>query len=639
MTYIVQADTIDAATFAVEQAGGTVTDQLTIINGVVAALDHTALAQLRHTPRVAIHPNRSVRVADDGGCGGDDDDETGTSGCALYPSAATAAYVMHEQYVATPKTECKNQRVIVSGAQEQRPLQGRGVTVAVIDSGFIELARSSDWQHKDPATGTLIAESAGRCIIYRDFLPRDAANDNNYSSLTSYNSTDQNGHGTHVVATIADSRRAILSPTIGTKSVGVAPQVNLLIARALDKDGAGAYGEVIKAIDWIVTNKDQYNVRVLNLSLYAPVVGPYWTDPLNQAVMKAWEAGIVVVVAAGNEGSKPGTITAPGNVPYVITVGAIESGRYTESGSDELATYSGRGPTESAFVKPDVIVPASRTIAPMPGDSTLATKIDDIHKKNSRKCPVVGDDEDEGNSSTDNYPSYCYHEPAQVAFNIVSPARNHAYYQLSGTSMAAAEVSGIAALILQNNPQLTNDEVKYRLMATARIAIDEKTGEAIYSIWEQGAGLIDAYEAVYADITGEANVGMDINLDLTSDTHYWGQTTWDEAAQEFRLTDSETGQTYTWKGDHTEWDHDKLAWNSGRYSWAGGRYSWAGGRYSWAGGVNTWTSNDSFWAGAHRSWAGSTPITSLATASQADILFDDDEPQAVFTISVPLVVR
>ena len=91
--------------------------------------------------------------------------------------------------------------------------------------------------------------------------------------------------------------------------------------------------------------------------------------------MRAWQAGLVVVAAAGNSGPDAGTITAPGNVPYVVTVGAVKSGRYTPSGYDELAAYSSRGPTELAFVKPDVVVPASRTIAPMPDNSVLALQM------------------------------------------------------------------------------------------------------------------------------------------------------------------------------------------------------------------------------------------------------------------------
>ena len=98
--------------------------------------------------------------------------------------------------------------------------------------------------------------------------------------------------------------------------------------------------------------------------LQAPIHGPYWHDPLAQAVMAAWAEGITVVAAAGNHGPAPATITVPGNVPYVVTVGGLRPGIYTASGVDQLAPYSSAGPTESKFVKPDVLAPGSRVIAP-----------------------------------------------------------------------------------------------------------------------------------------------------------------------------------------------------------------------------------------------------------------------------------
>jgi subtilisin family serine protease len=615
-SYIVQARSTDDAARVVREASGSVIDRLSIIDGVVAALDGMAVARLRAAPAITIHTNRSVRSAGDTDCVDAGDSETGTAGCTLYPSAAAAVHVLHERYVSTRKTECKEQQIAISEDNEQRLLQGWGVTVAIVDSGFVELASPSDWQHKDSATGTLIAENSARCIIYRDFLERSATNGNAYTALSAYNSDDQHGHGTHVAATIGDNRKAMLAPGMNATPIGVAPQVSLMIARALNKDGAGTYGDVIAAVDWIVANKDTYNVRVLNLSLYSPVTGPYWADPLNQAVMRAWQAGLVVVVAAGNAGPEAGTITVPGNVPYVITVGALTSGRYAESGDDALARYSSHGPTESAFVKPDLLVPATRTIAPMPAGSTLAVQVQPGR----------------------------LHETAKVDFAVSAPAKNHNYYQLSGTSMAAAQVSGIAALVLQKNPRLTNDQVKYRLMTTARPAVVEKTGALAYSIWEQGAGLVDGREAVFTATTESANQGMDISRDLTSDTHYWGYTTWDEATGEFRLTDPATGQQHTWGGGHGFWAGGTTTWGGGHGFWAGGTTAWSGGHRSWAGGLNTWTSEASFWAGAGRVWSGSTPSISLSTAAQAELLLNDDEPLPppppegvkVFT---PLVLR
>jgi subtilisin family serine protease len=619
-TFIVQAGSADVATALIHQAGGAVVDRLAIIDGVVATLDQGAVARLRQTPGVALHTDTTVGIAEDeGGCTSGADDETDTNGCALYPAAATSAHTLHEQSIPTRKTECKAQGINVTNEKETRELQGWGVTVAVIDSGFIQMARSSDWQYRSD-DGTMAAENNGRCIIYRDFLPRTTTNGN----ADGANSTDQNGHGTHVVSTIGDNRETSLAPSTNVTPVGVAPQVNLLVARALDKRGAGTYANVIKAIEWIVANKDRYNVRVLNLSLYSPVTGPYWADPLNQAVMKAWRAGITVVVAAGNDGPTAGTITVPGNVPYVITVGAIKSGRYTASGADELATYSSRGPTESAFVKPDILVPASRTISPMPDGSTLAETIDTLRNRDSANCPQ--NDDDDGGGNPDKAAAYCFIEKAQVDLKVGAPASEHAYYQLSGTSMAAAEVSGIVALILQQNPQLTNDQVKHRLMSTARPAVEEKTGTPIYTIWEQGAGLVDVDQAVFTTTTAAANVGMDINLDLTTNTHYWGYTKWDQERGQFQLVDPRTGQQWTWGGGLNVWSGGGTAWSGGLNVWSGGHTAWGGGLNVWSGGTSTWASNESLWAGSNRIWAGSNPETSLSTASRSELLVKDEAP-------------
>ena len=103
---------------------------------------------------------------------------------------------------------------------------------------------------------------------------------------------------------------------------------------------------MIRGIDWVVANKDAYDIRVLNLSFSAAPRSNYWDDPLSQAVMAAWEAGIVVVASAGNTGPAPLTIGVPGNVPYVVTVGAMTD-NYTpaDPGDDVLASFSAAGPT------------------------------------------------------------------------------------------------------------------------------------------------------------------------------------------------------------------------------------------------------------------------------------------------------
>jgi len=554
----------------VAQVGGTVQAQLGIINSVSALLDGTAVVRLQHNTAIHLYANRSVQTAGDND---NDPKEVGTAGCQLYPAAATGATAVQAQTISQNKVTCSAGAVTVDTTRrENHPLRGWGVTVAVVDSGLIPMDKADTWDYRDPTTGALWTEDHGHCIGYRDFLPRTAANGN--TGAAANNSIDQNGHGTHVIGTIADNHNRVMITGTTASAVGVAPDVNLMVARVLDRNGAGTYGDVIAAIDYIVSMKTQLNIKVLNLSLYAPATGPYWVDPLDQAVMRAWQAGITVVAAAGNGGPTAGTITVPGNVPYVITTGAIKSGRYTTSGSDELATYSGRGPTESAFVKPDVLVPASRTIAPMPNGAALTVQM---------AAGATG-------------------ETRALDFQVGSPAKANSYYRLSGTSMAAAQVSGIAALVLQANPTFTNNQVKGRLMATARPAMDAN-GLPVYSVWEQGAGLVNPQQAVLGTVNSVANPGMNIATDLDPNgiTHYWGNTTWNSTSG-FNLIDPASG----------------LPLPVG----PGGTTSWAGGTTSWAGGTTSWAGSGSFWAGGTTSWAGSVPATALSTASTASIVTD-----------------
>ena len=635
--YIVQSASAGAAAAAVQSAGGAVVRQLDIINGVSADLTPAALARLEADPRVTLHLSRVVRAAElevrSPGSGSEND----TGEYLLYPATATGAALLHSTAVSTTAGSCTNWQVTSGGTAESLPLMGWGVTVAVIDSGFMRFQNrqgsQSGWNDHDPATGALFVEGDARpgggkrCILYRDFLERSPANEN-VGQQGQFNSTDQNGHGTHVISTIADNRRAWLGPNL-SGPVGVAPKVNLVIARALNSQGAGRYDDVIAAIQWVLDNQARYNIRVLNLSIYAPVTGPYWSDPLNQAVMEAWRRGLVVVVAAGNDGPDAGTITAPGNVPYVITVGAMRSGRYNASGEDELADYSSRGPTESAFVKPDVLVPSTRTIAPVPDSSIVAMEI----------------------------PQARIHERADVDFALGRPDRRHTYYQLSGTSMGAAQVSGIVALMLQANPGLTNEQVKYRLMATARPAVDEATGKPAYSIWEQGAGLVDARQAVLCDSApaeacalGIANEGMDITRDLATNEHYWGFTGWVEPPGEFRLVDEngealvdENGQPLSvWSGGKRVWSGGRRVWSGGRRVWSGGKRVWSGGKRVWSGSTwaEDWTSEISLWAGGKRVWSGSVPVTNIeAATSGVDLVISDERDPPLYEVALSMVLR
>lgn len=296
--------------------------------------------------------------------------------------------------------------------------------------------------------------------------------------------TDQYGHGTHVTGIIAgNGNKSTGGPNFYTIK-GIASNVNVVNLRVLDQNGSGTDSQVISAIQTAIQLKSQYNIRVINLSLGRAVYESYTVDPLCQAVEQAWQAGIVVVVAAGNDGRNNsagtngyGTINAPGNDPYVITVGAMNTLGTPSRSDDIIASYSSKGPTMyDHIVKPDLVAPGNQIISLYTAGFTL---------------------------------NQLY--PANEAMNSLfqSPGNHNGspnYFILSGTSMATPMVSGTAALMLQQNPALTPDQVKARLMKTAyknlvpfSTVTDPVTGQ-IYNaqadVFTVGAGYLDIQAAL-----------------------------------------------------------------------------------------------------------------------------------------------
>jgi serine protease AprX len=336
---------------------------------------------------------------------------------------------------------------------------GTGVGVAVIDSGILP--------ENDLKNG-----STSRIVYSQSFVP----------NVTS--TTDQYGHGTHVSGIVAGNGAASTGPQYRKTFRGVAPNVNLINLRVLDANGAGTDSAVISAINTAIQLKSKYNIRVINLSLGRPVYESYLLDPLCQAVEKAWNAGIVVVVAAGNDGRDQSqgtngyaTITAPGNDPLVITVGAMKTMGTLTRLDDLIASYSSKGPTLlDHVVKPDIVAPGNQIISLEAAGSTILA-----------------------NSSGNRIPYSYYQNPFNNAYSTD-------YYKLSGTSMAAPMVSGAAAVMLNKTPSLTPDTVKARLMKTATksfplssTAIDPVTGltyTSQYDIFTIGAGYIDVWGAL-----------------------------------------------------------------------------------------------------------------------------------------------
>src|SRR3954467_13086803 len=322
--------------------------------------------------------------------------------------------------------------------QDFMGLTGAGVGIAVIDSGIT--AWHDDLTNK---TSKLFPYGNQRVSKFVDFV--------NGRTLP----YDDSGHGTHVAGIIAgngyDSK--------GEKS-GIAPDANLVSLKVLDQDGKGTISNIIAALNWIATNGATYNVRVVNMSVGAGIFESYWTDPLTLATRKLTDKGIVVVAAAGNMGKNAagqlqyGGITAPGNAPWVLTVGASSTmGTFTRS-DDEMAGFSSSGPSFIDFeAKPDLVAPGVGTVSlAVPGSTFYLTKVDALVDGK----PKLG---------------------------------SKSYLALSGTSMAAPVVTGTVALMLQANPNLTPNLIKALLQYTAQ----EYPG---YNALRQGAGFLNTLGAV-----------------------------------------------------------------------------------------------------------------------------------------------
>src|SRR5580700_3729101 len=342
---------------------------------------------------------------------------------------------------------------------------GQGIGVAVIDSGIND-------SHPDLWDST---ESHSRVVYHQDFTGTPTTN----SSGAQY---DLYGHGTHVAGIIAGN-----GSLSGGQYEGVAPGATLVDLRALDENGAGTDSTVIAAIQEAVALQNTYNIRIINLSLGRGIYVSYTQDPLCQAVESAWKAGIVVVVAAGNYGRVAvnnsngyGTITAPGNDPYVITVGATKSNGSSSHSAETLASYSSKGPTTyDLVVKPDLVAPGNDIVSLSAPGATLEAL----------------------------YPTEL----------VTGTDGNQDYFTLSGTSMATPAVAGAAALLLQQNSALTPDQVKARLMAStyklfptttvAYVPHLQQNFTAFYDLFSVGSGLLNMQNAVGNTNLAPATVG------------------------------------------------------------------------------------------------------------------------------------
>ncbi|MCL5962467.1 MAG: S8 family peptidase [Chloroflexi bacterium] len=354
----------------------------------------------------------------------------------------------------------------------------------------------------------------------------------------SQNYQDPGGHGTHVAGIIAGQ---------DADWSGVAPQANIVSVRVIGDTGSARMSTVIQGIQWAVQNRKKYGIRVINLSLGAPANTSYTMDPLSAAVELAWHAGIVVVSSAGNAGPNARTISTPGHDPYVVTVGATDMNATVSRDDDTLTPFSSRGPTLDGLTKPDVVAPGRKMVSTRVAGSYLDTLYPDR---------VVNKD----------------------------------YFRLTGTSQAAAAVSGVAALVLSANPGLTPDQVKQQLMASASKlnGYDANAVGAGYvdaaravnlspTIGNQMARPADAFAAlVFPLIKGKSNLvwkdltyhgGVDSRgipwSNITWDNVAWDNVTWDNVAWDNVAWDNVAWDNVAW--DNVAWDNvawDNVAWDN-----------------------------------------------------------------------------
>ncbi|MEP6775105.1 MAG: S8 family peptidase, partial [Chloroflexota bacterium] len=293
----------------------------------------------------------------------------------------------------------------------------------------------------------------------------------------SNNTDDGYGHGTHVAGIIGGNGNASNGGYIG-----IAPKANLVNVKVGDDTGAMLESDVVAGIQWIYDNHDTYDIKVVNLSLNTSFYNSYLLSPLDAALEILWFNRIVVVVSAGNNGLA--ALYPPANDPFVITVGAVDDHGTASIRDDTIPSYSAYGPTLEGNLKPDLVEPGTNIISDLAGTNSVV---------------------------------YRDHAGNRV---------NNNYFRMSGTSMAAPMVAGAVALLLQDEPNLNPDQVKYRIKATANHNIFQWPR---YNFLQAGAGYLDIYAAINGRTTQSANTLTLASLLLwTGRTPpHWGSMRWD----------------------------------------------------------------------------------------------------------------
>jgi serine protease AprX len=468
----------------VVKLGGAVLGQLPIVNGLVASLDHNGIVALSNQSNVAyISKDRP-----------------------LTPFFDNAAPAVNAQ------------------AAWNSNFTGLGIGVALIDSGVNA--------HPDLlSTGFL---PVSRVVYNQSFVAGDSS------------AADAYGHGTHIAGLIAGDGLSSTGFIFSQTFKGIAPGAHIVNLRVLDANGSGTDSQVIAAISQAINLKSKYNIKVINLSLGRGVFESYKLDPLCQAVERAWKSGIVVVVAAGNNGrylptAGYATVTSPGNDPYALTVGSMKPMGTPERADDLIASYSSKGPTLiDHVVKPDLVAPGNLLVSTETSNTTL------FNTEPDNRVP---------------YSAYIYGGPSSAS---------KIYFELSGTSMATGVVSGVVADLLQARPLMTPDQVKARLMKTA-----SKTFPTTSSVYDAASGI--TYTSQYDIFTVGAGYA-DMAAALASTELSSGA-----AISPTATYDSNTGNVYLTSDPSSVWG-TKQAW-SGPAVWGGSQFT-GGSSIMW-GATNT----------------------------------------------------
>jgi serine protease AprX len=413
---------------------------------------------------------------------------------------------------------------------------GRGVDIALVDSG--------------------VAQVPG--ILGNNLVQGPDLTDESQDPTTA--GADTFGHGTHLAGIIAGHDAGVTNMAGAWNDtsdfLGVAPDARIVSVKVADSHGVTDVSQVVAGIDWVVQHAHDpgMNIRVMNLSFGTDSAQAYTVDPLAYAAEQAWQHGIVVVTSAGNSGTDDGRLSDPATDPFVIAVGADDPNGTTSTSDDSVPSFSSVG---DGTRNPDLVAPG-------------------VHVQSLRAPGSYIDQTFAGTG-----------------------AINSRFFRGSGTSQAAAVVTGAAALIVQQLPDLTPDQIKYLLVSNA-VSVPA-LGEAV-----QGAGLVriktnygtvPAATQGYAPSTGTGKLELSRGTDHVAITDATGRTTDLTGEQDIFGHSVNTGALAGAEADAN-------AWNGGTFNgnvWTGSGWtssSWASS--SWK--SSSWRSSS--WASS--SWASST---------------------------------